>query len=152
MTHRQQDGPEPVVSEGGILSSNRGKLLIALVVLIGAFGYLALIAFQSATVYYYTVGELQDLGPTPEGRMVRVNGKLVEDSFERIDTSTLARFSLTDGADTLSAAHDGILPNLFFNEHSEIILEGSYGQDGVFQSHNVIVKCPSKYVAAEESG
>ncbi len=152
MTHRQQDGPEPVVSEGGILSSNRGKLLIALVVLIGAFGYLGFIAFQSATVYYYTVGELQDLGPTPDGRMVRVNGKLVEDSFERIDTSTLARFSLTDGSDTLSAAHDGILPNLFFNEHSEIILEGSYGQDGVFQSHNVIVKCPSKYVAAEESG
>ena len=152
MTHRQQDGPEPVVSEGGILSSNRGKLLIAFVVLIGAFGYLGFIAFQSATVYYYTVGELQDLGPTPDGRMVRVNGKLVEDSFERIDTSTLARFSLTDGSDTLSAAHDGILPNLFFNEHSEIILEGSYGQDGVFQSHNVIVKCPSKYVAAEESG
>lgn len=152
MTHRQQDGPEPFVSEGGILSSNRGKLLIALVVLIGAFGYLGFIAFQSATVYYYTVGELQDLGPTPDGRMVRVNGKLVEDSFERIDTSTLARFSLTDGSDTLSAAHDGILPNLFFNEHSEIILEGSYGQDGVFQSHNVIVKCPSKYVAAEESG
>ena len=152
MTHRQQDSPEPVVSEGGILSSNRGKLLIALVVLIGAFGYLAYMAFQSATVYYYTVGELRELGPTPEGRMVRVNGKLVEDSFERIDTSTLARFSLTDGSDTLSAAHDGILPNLFFNEHSEIILEGSYGQDGVFQSHNVIVKCPSKYVAAEESG
>ncbi len=152
MTHREQDGPEPVVSEGGLLSSNRGKLLIALVVLIGAFGYLASMAFQSATVYYYTVGELRELGPTPEGRMVRVNGKLVEDSFERIDTSTLARFSLTDGSDTLSAAHDGILPNLFFNEHSEIILEGSYGQDGVFQSHNVIVKCPSKYVAAEESG
>ena len=152
MTHREQDGPEPVVAEGGILSSNRGKLLVALVVLIGAFGYLAYMAFQSATVYYYTVGELRELGPTSEGRMVRVNGKLVEDSFERIDTSTLAHFSLTDGSDTLSAAHDGILPDLFFNEHSEIILEGSFGQDGVFQSHNVIVKCPSKYVAAEESG
>ena len=120
--------------------------------LTGAFGYLFYMAFQSATVYYYTVGELRELGPTPEGRMVRVNGKLVEDSFERIDTSTLAHFSLTDGSDTLSAAHDGILPDLFFNEHSEIILEGSFGQDGVFQSHNVIVKCPSKYVAAEESG
>ena len=152
MTHREQSGPEPVVAEGGMLSTNRGKLLVALVVLIGAFGYLAYMAFQSATVYYYTVGELRELGPTPDGRMVRVNGKLVEDSFERIDTSTLAHFSLTDGSDTLSAAHDGILPDLFFNEHSEIILEGSFGQDGVFQSHNVIVKCPSKYVAAEESG
>ena len=152
MTNREQGGPQPVAAEGGMLSSNRGKLLVALVVLIGAFGYLAYMAFQSATVYYYTVGELRELGPTPEGRMVRVNGKLVEDSFERIDTSTLAHFSLTDGSDTLSAAHDGILPDLFFNEHSEIILEGSFGQDGVFQSHNVIVKCPSKYVAAEESG
>ena len=152
MTYREQSRPEPVVAEGGMLSSNRGKLLIVLIVLIGAFGYLAYMAFQSATVYYYTVGELRELGPTPEGRMVRVNGKLVEDSFERIDTSTLAHFSLTDGSDTLSAAHDGILPDLFFNEHSEIILEGSFGQDGVFQSHNVIVKCPSKYVAAEESG
>ena len=152
MTDREQDGPQPIMAEGGMLSSNRGKMLVALIVLIGAFGYLAYMAFQSATVYYYTVGELQELGPTPEGRMVRVNGKLVEDSFERTGTSTLARFSLTDGSETLSAAHDGILPELFFNEHSKIILEGSYGPDGVFQSHNVIVQCPSKYVAAEESG
>ena len=152
MTDRERGGPQPVMAEGGLLSSNRGKLLVVLVVLVGAFGYLAYMAFQSATVYYYTVGELQELGPTPEGRMVRVNGKLVDDSFERVDTSTLARFSLTDGSQTLRAAHDGILPELFFNEHSKIILEGRYGPDGVFQSHNVIVQCPSKYVAAEESG
>ncbi len=135
-----------------MLSSNRGKLLVALVVLIGAFGYLAVMAFQSATVYYYTVGELRDLGATQDGRTVRVSGKLVQGSFDRKDTSTLARFALTDGSETMQAAHDGILPDLFFNEHSEIILEGSYGSDGVFESRNVIVKCPSKYVAAEGSG
>ena len=50
----------------------------------------------------------------------------------------------------MTAMHQGVLPDLFFNEHSEIILEGSYGTDGVFQSENVIVKCPSKYVALEE--
>ena len=39
----------------------------------------------------------------------------------------------------------------FFNEHSEIILEGSHNPGKEFDSQNVIVKCPSKYVAMEES-
>ncbi len=136
-------------SEERIVSSHRIKLLIALVVLVGALGYSAFWAFKGATVYYYTVGEVKDIGATPEGRVVRVSGKLVSDSFQRAEGSTLAEFHLTDGAQNLSAAHDGVLPDLFFNDHSEIILEGRYHPDGVFMSENVIVKCPSKYIAAE---
>jgi len=113
-----------------------------------AMGYLGFMAFQSATVYFYTVGELQQLGPSEDGRLVRVSGKLVTGSFSRQEGSTLANFILSDGAETLTAVHEGVLPDLFFNEHSEIILEGSYTPGGVFESHNVIVKCPSKYVAA----
>ena len=30
-----------------------------------------------------------------------------------------------------------------------LILEGSYTPEGVFQSHNVIVKCPSKYAGED---
>ena len=141
--------PEQVATDGAGLFANRGKLFIGLVVLIGALGYFAFIAFQSATVYYYTVDEMNDLGPTSEGRLVRVSGKLVPDSFLREGDSTLAHFALTDGSETLRAVHEGIVPDLFFNEHSEIILEGSYGSDGLFESQNVIVKCPSKYIAAD---
>jgi cytochrome c-type biogenesis protein CcmE len=131
--------------EGASLFSGRVKLAIGAAVLVIALGYFGFMAFQSATVYYYTVGELQNLGPSANGEIVRVSGKLVDGSFTR--DSTLARFALTDGATAVSATHDGVLPELFFNEHSEIILEGSYSPEGVFQSHNVIVKCPSKYVA-----
>ena len=127
-------------------------MLVGLVVLVGALGYFAFVAFQSATVYYYTVGELNDLGPTPDGKAVRVSGKLVPDSFSRGESSTLANFHLTDGSETLAAVHEGVVPDLFFNEHSEIILEGSYLANGVFESQNVIVKCPSKYIAADGSG
>ena len=141
--------PEPAAIEGGAIPGNRGKFLIGLVVLIAALGYFGFIAFQSATVYYYTVGEIHDLGPTSDGRLVRVAGKLVPDSFHREGVSTLANFSLTDGSGTLSAVHDGIVPDLFFNEHSEIILEGTYTPNGLFESQNVIVKCPSKYIAAD---
>ena len=140
----------PAEADDGPVSSHRIKLLIAFVVLIGALGYFFYQSFESATVYYYTVGEMIDIGFTPEDRMVRVSGKLVPDSFHRADGSTMAEFDLTDGAENLAAAHNGVLPDLFFNEHSEIILEGRYHPDGVFQSENVIVKCPSKYVAMEE--
>jgi len=143
---------EPAGTEGGAIFANKGKLLIGFLVLIGALGYFAFMAFQSATVYYYTVGELNQLGPTPDGKLVRVSGKLVPTSFHRDDGSVLARFLLTDGAETVEAVHAGVLPDLFFNEHSEIILEGGYAEGGVFESQNIIVKCPSKYVAVDSAG
>ena len=134
-------------SEGASLFPGRFKMAIGAVVLIVALGYFGFMAFQSATVYYYTVGELQELGPSAPGELVRVSGKLLDGSFTRDPYSTLARFRLTDGSMAVAATHDGVLPELFFNEHSEIILEGSYTPEGVFQSYNVIVKCPSKYIA-----
>lgn len=132
--------------------AGKGKLIIASLVLVGALGYFAFLAFQSATVYYYTVSELHEVGPTPENKLVRVNGKLIEPSFARADGSTLANFELTDGSSSVHATYNGVLPDLFFNSHSEIILEGTFGSDGVFTGQNVIVKCPSKYIEQEESG
>ena len=141
--------PETQPPDEGILSSHRVKMLIAFAVLVGALGYFVFKAFSGAAVYYYTVGEINDIGPSPEGKTVRVSGKLEPESFHRAAGSTLSEFRLTDGSETLAAAHEGVLPDLFFNEHSEIILEGSYDPNGVFKSENIIVKCPSKYVAAE---
>ncbi len=147
------DASLPVLPEedaGKGLFSGNAKIVIGAIVLIGALGYFAFMAFQSATVYYYTVSEMIDVGTTPEGKLVRVSGKLVPVSFEREDQPTLASFTLTDGAETLDALHEGVFPDLFFNDHSEIILEGTYGSDGVFASQNVIVKCPSKYIALDD--
>jgi cytochrome c-type biogenesis protein CcmE len=130
--------------------AHRIKVIVGLTVVLGALSFLGFTTFQSATVYFYTVGEIRQIGTTEEGRIVRVNGKLVQDTFVREESSTVARFTLqdTEGTETLSAVHQGVVPDLFFNDHSEIILEGSYSEDGVFHSQNVIVKCPSKYVAA----
>ncbi len=152
MAESRAEPPPATDAGGGIVSTHRVKLLIAFIVLAAALGYFALQAFEGATVYYYTVGEIAEIGYTPEGRTVRVSGKLDAGSFHRSDGSTLAEFELTDADNgaILAAAHDGVLPDLFFNEHSEIILEGRYESDGVFHSENVIVKCPSKYAALED--
>ena len=126
---------------------NRVKILVAFIVLVGALGYFSFLAFKGATVYYYTVSEIMVEPATVEGKMVRVSGKLVPDSFSRAEDSTVAHFMLTDGDKIMPAIHNGVLPDLFFNEHSEIILEGSHAPQHAFDSQNVIVKCPSKYVA-----
>ncbi len=154
MSQAASNYPELLAEEDeGVGFAGRWKAMIGFLVLMGALGYFAFMAFQSATVYYYTVSEMNDQGTTPQGRVVRVSGKLVPSSFFREDGSTVAQFALTDGSQTLGAAHNGVLPDLFFNDHSEIILEGTHTPGGVFQSQNVIVKCPSKYIAEdEESG
>ncbi|MCH2309672.1 MAG: cytochrome c maturation protein CcmE [SAR202 cluster bacterium] len=143
---------EPItdIEQSHFLNRNKVRIFLASLVLIGALIYFSVITFQSAMVYYYTVSEIQEEPATLPGRMVRVSGKLVPESFNRTQGSTLAYFELTDGENILIAQHDGIIPDLFFNEHSEIILEGSHNPSDKFTSHNVIVKCPSKYVAIEE--
>jgi len=130
--------------------SAKWRVAIGVFVLVGALSYFAFLAFDSATVYFYTITEMKEYGPTSHGEIVRVNGKLVEESFIREDGDTSAQFTLTDGIESIYAVHDGIIPDLFFNQHSEIILEGSFGSDGIFVSRSVIVKCPSKYEAVEE--
>ena len=138
---------EEVSAEHSPVFNHRVKLLVALVLLIGALSYLAFLAFESATVYYVTVSELNQQVSTSDSKLVRVNGKLDPDSYYREPDNTLAHFTLTDGEDTLKAVYNGVLPDLFFNEHSEIILEGNPNADGVFNTQTVIVKCPSKYIA-----
>ncbi len=144
------DPPDAPSDEGTLIGANKIKLLVGALALVAALGYFGFMAFENATVYYYTVGEATELGPSNDGRMVRVNGKLIPASFNREEGSTEAHFQLTDGSQTMLAVHDGVLPDLFFNDHSEIILEGSFDGEMVFHSENVIVKCPSKYVALEE--
>lgn len=143
--------PFPNVSPGdaykptGPLAGQR-KLYIALAVLGLALGYFSYIAFQGAAVFYFTVDELVS-GTVMGDDIVRVNGRLVPDSFQREAQGTVARFDIAGGGEVLPAVYDGVFPELFFNEHSEIVLQGSYDSAGVFYTDLVIVKCPSKYEA-----
>ncbi|MBF8266881.1 MAG: CcmE/CycJ protein [Dehalococcoidia bacterium] len=135
--------PEPLSERSFI--ARRGKILMGAGVLILALGYLGFTAFQSATAYYLTVSELKAKGPAIYEKNVRVSGELVPSSFERDPNGTVIRFSLTDGLLTLDAVYEGPVPDLFFNEESQILLEGTYGADGLFDAQSIIVKCPSKY-------
>lgn len=150
----QDQGALPVGDE----SSGRGhrlRWLVLGVVVALSVGYLVYAAFPGNTLYFLTVGEFLAQNQYQDGRPVRVAGTLVEGSFQRPGNSTSAYFQLADksagpGGNHLSATYVGVLPDLFFNPQSEIILQGSQGPDNVFQADTILVKCPSKYRALEE--
>ena len=141
---------------GSRIFNNKTRLLLVGVVLALALGYLIYAAFPGNTLYYLTVDEFVADEQSKDGRSVRVVGKLVPDSFERVSLdgrpTTQANFILTENDQVMNATYIGTIPDLFFNPHSDVVLEGSYGADDMFHADTVIVKCPSKYQALTEEG
>ncbi len=150
-------GMEPLdeFGDGVQASSNKTRFLVLSVVIILALGYMIYAAFPGNTLYFLTVSEFSEKSDVQDGRLLRVSGKLVEGTFGRNGNSIDSLFQITDNdgdsfSVTLMASYTGVLPDLFFNPHSELILEGSYGVNEVFHADNILVKCPSKYRDLED--
>jgi cytochrome c-type biogenesis protein CcmE len=136
-------------------NSNKTRFLVLSAVIILALGYMIYAAFPGNTLYFLTVSEFSEKSDVQDGRLLRVSGKLVEGTFGRNGNSIDSLFQITDNdgdsfSVTLMASYTGVLPDLFFNPHSELILEGSYGVNEVFHADNILVKCPSKYRDLED--
>ena len=67
------------------------------------------------------------------------------DSFVREDGGTMATFALTAGDEVLPAVNNGVVSYLFFNEHSEIILQGGYSEGHSCScTHKLALSCPKE--------
>ena len=155
MAELQADLPSEPASGDDAGHGHRTRFVVLGLVVALSVGYMVYAAFPGNALYFLTVSEFMARDNAQDGRLVRVAGKLVDGSFLREEKSTLSSFRLTDKdggleGEQLAASYVGILPDLFFNPHSEVILEGSYGLDRVFQVDNVLVKCPSKYQSLEQ--
>ena len=132
-----------------ILGKQR-KLFIGIIVLGAVFGYFGFTAFNNATMYYLTVDEAIERSTELENETFQIKGSLVPESFRRSDSGTIAYFTLQEASATIDATYDGIFPDLFFNEHSEIVLQGTFVDSNMFVADQILVKCPSKYQEAEQ--
>ena len=144
---------------GGMSESKTPKATFIRLAIIGfvlavGIAYMVYAAFPGNTLYFLTVSEFMDKQEYQDGRVLRVSGKLLDGSFHRPQGSTSANFALIDSLNSsdrgLEARYVGVMPDLFFNPHSEIILQGSYGMDQIFDAETVLVKCPSKYQSMED--
>ena len=155
--------PLDVFADETPVRSNRTRFMILSAVVVLALGYMIYAAFPGNALYFLTVSEFNDNPEVKDGRILRVSGKLVEGTFGREGNSIDSLFHITDPdlegpvyepvdgpIETLKASYTGVLPDLFFNPHSELILEGSYGTNHVFHADSILVKCPSKYIDLED--
>lgn len=154
MHDRGMDDLDPLGDEAPV-RSNRTRFLVLSAVIVLALGYMIYAAFPGNALYFLTVSEFNSKSEVQDGRLLRVSGKLVDGTFGREDNSIQSLFQITDKDGetpgvTLQASYTGVLPDLFFNPHSELILEGSYSDSQVFHADNILVKCPSKYRDLED--
>jgi cytochrome c-type biogenesis protein CcmE len=118
-----------------------GGLIIAAVVLL-----LVGSSLRSSTVYYFTVGELLDRGPSVDGQRVRIAGLVDRESVDWERGSSVVRFELVEGEATLPVVYEGRVPDAFAQADSAVV-EGELSPDGVFVADSLVVQCPSRYEA-----
>ena len=135
-----------------VLMSGKAKIIaVALLFLVGIV-YFAATAFNAATVQFLSVDEVVQSEKPSGAQSVGVLGKLVPGSYIKSPDGVTANFRLMDefGSNELPVSYNGEVGQVFFNDHSEIILNGNLGPDGVLQAETLTVRCPSKYLTEQE--
>jgi len=110
---------------------------------------LALNAFQDNLLYYYSPSQVA-AGEVPldDDRRIRVGGLVVDGSIQREVGNLGVIFEVTDEAESVTVAYDGILPNLF-KEGQGVIAHGRFDDNGIFIADQILAKHDENYMAPE---
>jgi cytochrome c-type biogenesis protein CcmE len=120
------------------------KFLIGAVVLLGVIVFVMYSSFQSNTVYYYTLSELNTQRAQLAGQTIRVNGALDKASIQNDQKNLVLEFNITEGNLVLPVVYHGVAPDTLGTGES-VVAEGKLDGNGIFQANSILVKCPSKY-------
>jgi len=113
---------------------------------LGAVGYLFVTSMKSSMVYYLTLEELT-AAPPGVGEGVRLAGWVKEGSISGTAMDGEVYFTITDGHRELPVRFAGQVPDTF-KEKEEVIVEGVFRGEPIFNAVTMLAKCPSKYEAA----
>ena len=123
----------------------RLQLLVGGIIILGGLGGLIVYSFNQSLVYDHSVEEfLAD--PALKSSNCRIYGKVKEGSVLRRPDGVGVSFAVTDGTRWVQVAYGREVPDTF-KENGDVVVEGTLDSQGVFQAHNLLAKCPSKYEA-----
>jgi cytochrome c-type biogenesis protein CcmE len=132
-----------------------GRFYVGLIGVALVVAYLVWTGISDSMVYYLTPTELvakvaED--PTFHTVGVKVSGRVVPGSYSQGEGDLEHHFTVRDLEHmevTFQAVYEGVLPDTFTDE-TEVVLEGEYGEDGLFRAHTLLTKCGSRYEAAPD--
>lgn len=118
-----------------------------LVIGIGIAVTLMLNAFNQNILFFFTPTQVA-AGEAPVGHPFRIGGLVAEQSVFREEGSLVVHFDVTDTANTVRVAYEGILPDLF-REGQGIVTKGQLDGNGVFIASEVLAKHDENYMPPE---
>ncbi len=128
------------------------KIIIGVVIIVGALAFLIFSGFKDNASYYLTVSELYAKdGITPDDG-VRIHGYVDPQTITWDADAIEVYFDLYEENDTLQVYYKGVKPDQLADAQ-QVVAEGYLREDGVFHANKIMLKCPSKYeVDAGDSG
>lgn len=117
-----------------------GLVVAAAIVLIVSTG------FKGNQVFYVTVDELYAKAPDLYGERIRMAGNVADNTIDKSEDQLNTRFQMVQEGNSVTVEYQGITPDMF-KDGSEVIVEGTYSEDGVFHADNLMAKCASRYEA-----
>jgi cytochrome c-type biogenesis protein CcmE len=126
------------------------RLIIGVGVIIVLLGYLVLFSGVASSDYNVSAAVAARDNPTENltGKVVRINGSMVPDTINWDAYNRTLAFKLTDGLSTIDVIYQGSKPNLppqnSNDTNIQAVVTGKFNNE-VFESYEMITKCPSKY-------
>ena len=115
----------------------RGRIIVALVLIVGSLGWVAFKGLSSSLVYYRTPTEVLRMGRGAYGQSIRLGGYVVPGSVR--PAGGALDFVVSDGTSRMTVVATGGVPSLF-RAGQGVVLEGHEGADGSFHADTVLVK------------
>ena len=118
-------------------------ILVASTVVVGLILYM----LRENGNFFYTPSQIIS-GEAPQDVYLRAGGMVVDGSLQRADDSLWVQFQVTDGIETLTVEHTGILPVLFA-EGEAAIASGKVDKNLVLQATQILAKHDENYTPPE---
>jgi cytochrome c-type biogenesis protein CcmE len=136
---------------------NRGsawKVVLSVVVVTAALGYLLTRSMKEGAEYYKHVDEVMASPDALRDKRLQVHGHVVNDSIEQARGTLQYRFKIESRPPrppaTIAVVYQGLVPDTF-KSGAEVVARGTLSADNVLQvsPDGIMAKCPSKYDAAK---
>ncbi|MGH7540765.1 MAG: cytochrome c maturation protein CcmE [Gemmatimonadota bacterium] len=126
------------------MNRNRLWMLAGLIAIGGAIALLAAGGLSENMVFFLTPTELDAKTPAVYGAPVRLGGQVKPGSVAWDADTRELRFVITDAEAEIAVESTGAPPQMF-GDGIGVVVEGTYGEDHVFRSTNLMVKHSNEY-------
>lgn len=126
------------------MSGKKLKIAIAFAVVALLLVWLTYTGLDGNMKYFLEIKDVEAMGAKAQDQGLRVKGFLVPGSVEETGNGLEIFFLIEENGHQLKVRYDQERPDTF-KDGSEVLVEGKMTEQGYFDAHFLMAKCPSKY-------